>query len=336
MKQFPIVRASGTHYEVGLAIGKAMQVAIRQALGNNREVFKKDFSARIEASKPFQQQAQTYFPEYVEELRGMADGSGVSFDELFLSNNREAADFNPYLSASDRCTIVGIPQERGYLLGHNEDWDASSLSLLYLLDATIGGTRIFGLTYANSLAGDGVAVNGYGLAQGLNELYHADAQVGVPKNFIGRAVLDCRSLEDVERLMKAVPRAGGWSHVLIHGARGWNIESSAREHVIERKSDERYAHTNHYLTELKRIDKGNPESEKRLAKVQGRLDEVNSVDDMKRLLSDRADPRICRDGTIGSVIFDMSNKVAHIAYGQPTPESYVEYSLRHVFEKLQT
>lgn len=330
MRQFPIVRASGSHYDVGFAIGKAMQGSIRQALVNSKEIFKEDFSARIEASKPFQQEARRYFPQYVEELCGMADGSGVSFDELFLSNNREAADFNPYLSASDRCTIVGIPQEHGYLLGHNEDWDASSLSLLYLLDATIGGTPIFGLTYANSLVGDGVAVNGYGLAQGLNELYHTDVQVGVPKNFIGRAALDARSLEDVGQLMKAVPRGGGWNHVLVQGARLWNIESSARESVIEKVEMQKYAHTNHYLTELKRIDKGNAESEKRYAKVKDRLSDVNSVDDIKRLLSDRTEPYICRDGTIGSVIFDVPNKVAHIAYGQPTPESYMEYSLEHV------
>lgn len=330
MKQFPIVRTEGSHYEVGLAIGKAMQGPIRQALANSKEIFKRDFSARIEASKSFQREAEKYFPQYMEEFRGMTDGAGVSFDEIFLSNCREAADFNPYLSASDRCTIVGIPQERGYVLGHNEDWDASSLSLLYLLDATIDGTRIFGLTYANSLVGDGVAVNGYGLVQGLNELYHTDAQVGVPKNFIGRAVLDARSLEDVERLMKAVPRGGGWNHMLVQGARLWNIESSARESVIEKVEMQKYAHTNHYLTELKRIDKGNAESKKRYAKVKERLEDVSSVDDMKRILSDRAEPPICRAGTIGSVIFDVPSKVAHIAYGQPTPESYMEYSLSHV------
>lgn len=48
---------------------------------------------------------------------------------------------------------------------------------------------------------------------------------------------------------------------------------------------------------------------------------------MKRILSDRNDPKICREGTIGSVIFDTFNKTNHIAYGQPTPESYYKISI---------
>lgn len=331
MKQFPVVKVQGSHYEVGVAIGKTMRVAIKSVLVNSQAIFKKDFLARIQQSQLFQQQARKYFPQYVDELRGIAEGAEVPFDELFLSNNREVANSDPYLFLDpNHCTILGVPYQGGYLLGHNEDWDASSLSLLYLLDASIGGTRIFGLNYANSLVGDGVAVNEYGLSQGINELRHTDAQVGVPKNFIGRAVLDCKTLEDVEGIMKTVPRAAGFNHVLVQGQRLWNIESSAKEYVIEKVELQKYVHTNHYLTELKRLDKGNKESVNRYNKVKDLLSSINTVNDMKRVLSDREDPQICRSGTIGSVIFDMPNKVAHIAYGQPTAESYVEHSLTHV------
>lgn len=324
MRQFPIVRAQGSHYEVGCAIGKAVRKEIVKVLANSRKIFVKDFSARLQESKLFQEKTMNYFPQYLQELRGIADGAEVSFDELFLSNNREVADFDPFVLDHNHCTIVGIPSQGAYLLGHNEDWDISSLSLLYLLDATIGETRIFGLNYANSLVGDGVVVNGYGLAQGINELWHTDAQVGVPKNFIGRAVLDCKTLEDVEELMRTIPRAAGWNHVLVQRQRLWNIESSAKDYVIEKVELQKYVHTNHYVTKLKRIDKGNPESERRYAKVRDRLSTINSVEDIKHLLSDRVDPCICREDTIGSVIFDMPNKVAHIAYGQPTPETYYE------------
>lgn len=332
MKQFPIVKASGSHYEVGVAIGKQMHDAIENVLANSRKIFTKDFLDRLRESKLFQEQTTRYFPQYMDELRGIAEGADVSFDELFLSNNREVADFDPFIIDPNHCTIIGIPHQNGYLLGHNEDWDASSLSLLYILDAMIGGTKIFGLNYANNIIGDSVAVNGYGLVQAVNELWHQDAQLGVPKNFIARAILDCKTLEETEALMKRVPRAAGFNHVLVYGKRLWNIESSAKEYAIEKVKLEKYLHTNHYVTELKRIDRGNPESEKRYVKVSGRLDDVNSVEDIKQLLSDRNDPPVCRDSTIGSVIFDMPNKVTHIAYGQPTPESYVDYSLKHVLE----
>ncbi len=330
MKQFPIVKAQGSHYEVGVAIGKQMHDAIKKVLASSQAIFKKDFSIRIQQSQPFQQQARKYFSQYMDELRGIADGAQVSFDELFLSNNREVADFDPFLLDPNHCTIVGIPITGGYLVGHNEDWDESSLSLLYVLDAVVAGTRIFGLNYANTLVGCSVAGNGYGIVQAVNELSHQDECVGVPKNFIARALLDSKTLEEAEEIMRTVPRAAGFNHVLVQRQRLWNIESSAKEYVIEKVELQKYVHTNHYVTELKRIDKGNFESEKRYAKVKGRLGDINSVEDIKQLLSDRTDPRICREGTIGSVIFDMLNKVAHIAYGQPTPQTYVEYSLQHV------
>lgn len=330
MKQFPIVRARGSHYEVGLAIGKTMNKAIKMVLTSRRAIFEKDFSIRIQRSKLFQEQARKYFPQYVDELRGIADGAKVTFDELFLSNNREVGDFNPLPLDPNHCTIIGIPTERGYLLGHNEDWDASSQSHLYILDATIGETRLFGLNYSNTLAGCSVVENGYGILQAVNELSHQDEFVGVPKNFIARALLDSKTLEEAEGIMKNVPRAAGFNHVLVQGSRLWNIESSAKEYIIEKLELQKYVHTNHYVTELKRMDKGNKESEVRYAKVKERLGDVNSLEEIKKLLSDRQSPRICREGTIGSMIFDMPNKVAHIAYGQPTPQSYVGYSLKHV------
>lgn len=333
MKEFPIVKASGSNYEVGFTIGKASRAGTMQVLDNSKKIFKNDYQRRLAESRPFQEQTLKYFPQYMDELRGMADGAQVVFDDLFLSNNREVADFDPFILDPNHCTIIAVPRGNSYLLGHNEDWDASSLPLLYLIDATINGTKIFGLNYANNILGDAVSVNGYGLVQAVNELFHQDEQLGVPKNFIARAILDCRTLEEAEKIMKNIPRAAGFNHVLVQGQRLWNIESSAKEYVIEKVENEKYVHTNHYITELARIDKGNPESKQRYEKVKQHLSATNSVAEIKQLLSNRNDPCICKENTIGSVVIDIPNKVAHIAHGQPTPESYVEYSLAHALNR---
>lgn len=44
MKQFPIVRASGSHYEVGKAIGQMMAGAIHDLLGKNKDRFRERWS----------------------------------------------------------------------------------------------------------------------------------------------------------------------------------------------------------------------------------------------------------------------------------------------------
>lgn len=331
MKQFPIVRAEGSHYEVGRAVGETMRERIVGLFTKNKTIHP-DYFARFERNaRDLLNLTKQYFPQYVDELQGLADGAGLTVEQLFLSNACEVGYFiDPEMA--DHCTIIGVPKRGAYIVGHNEDWEVEALEHLYILDAVIEGVRIFGLGYdfTNTIIGDSVAINQFGLMQAINDVSHHDTQTGVPRGFVARAVLDRTTLEEAEKLIQTIPRRSGFNHFLVQGERLWNIESSAKEHVVEKVVLDRYAHTNHYLTDLKRIEKGNPESEKRYAKVKERLDEVHSVDDIKRLLSDRTEPRICRNDTIGSVVFDVPNKVAHIAYGQPTPESYVEYSLAHV------
>ena len=330
MKRFPIVRAHGSHYEVGVAIGKMMRQPIINLLTREKASLGEKFVYYVDMLPSFIEITKRYFPQYMDEVRGIADGAGVDFQTLFSTNCREVVDYSGSTSTADHCTIVTIPQSNQYIVGHNEDWDAESIEILYIFDAVIDGVHIFGLNYGDSVMGDSISVTSHGLIQAVNDLQHQDAQLGVPKKFIARAILDCKTLEEAEDIMKKVPRAAGFNHVLAQGQRLWNIESSAKEYVIEKVELQKYVHTNHYVTELKRIDKGNQESEKRYAKVKERLSDVNSIKDMKELLSDQTDPRICREGTIGSLIFDMPNKVAHIAYGQPTPDAYTEYSLTHV------
>lgn len=209
MKMFPVVKVSGNNYEVGKAIGKSLQPVIQKILAENKKLFEKNFLEYLKESTVFVEQAKKYFPQYVNELRGIAEGASVSFEELFLSNNREVADFDPNVIDPNHCTIIGIPTAEGYFLGHNEDWAASSLEHMYILDAVINGVKIFGLNYANNLIGDSVAINGYGLVEAVNELSHQDTQLGVPKNFIARAILECKTLEETEVLMQTIPRAAG-------------------------------------------------------------------------------------------------------------------------------
>lgn len=330
MKQFPIVRAEGSHYDVGVAVGKTMRQPIIHLFTREKASLGEKFVYYVDMLEPFIDMTKRYFPQYMDEVRGIADGAGVDFQTLFFTNCREVIDYLGSTSTADHCTIVATPRSNQYVVGHNEDWDAESLDILYIFDTVMDAVHSFGLNYGDSVMGDSISVTSNGLIQAVNDLQHQDAQIGVPKKFIARAILDCKTLEEAEDIMKKVPRAAGFNHVLIQGPRLWNIESSAKEYFIEKLELKKYVHTNHYVTALKRIDRGNQESEKRYAKVKERLGGINSIKDIKQLLSDRADPRICREGTIGSVIFDMPNKVAHIAYGQPTPESYVEYSLAHV------
>lgn len=329
MKQFPLVKAKGTHFEVGRAVGEARRDMITRLFQNNRAAFPDYFVRFRKDADELLELTTKYFPQYVEELRGLADGAGLDMKELFLSNGHELSYFREDPVAG-HCTIVAIPSNGGYILGHNEDWSAEALEHLYLLDAEIEGIRVFGFGYdfANTIIGDAVAINGFGLIEAINEVSHTDASIGVPKAFIARAIIDCRSLEGAGKIIQTVPRRSGFNHLLIQGSRLWNIETSAKESVVEKFELQKYVHTNHYLTELRRIDKGeNPESVFRYGKVKQKLADINSVENLKNLLSDRSEPPVCRESTIGSVIFNPTEKTAEIAFGQPAVDSYYKITL---------
>lgn len=329
MKQFPVVKASGTHFDVGRAVGQARRDVIVRLFQKNMAAYPDYFVRFRKDADELLGLTANYFPQYIDELKGLADGAGLDMNELFLSNGHELSYFHEEPPAG-HCTIVAIPNNGGYILGHNEDWSTEALEHLYLLDAEIEGIHSFGLGYdfANTIIGDAVAINGFGLIEAINEVTHTDTSVGVPKAFIARAIIDCRSLEEAEKIIQSVPRRSGFNHLLIQGSRLWNIETSAKESVIEKIQQQRYVHTNHYLTELKRIDKGgNPESVLRYGKVKQKLTVINTVEDLKSLLSDRSEPPICRESTIGSVIINPKEKTAEIAYGQPSVDSYYRISL---------
>lgn len=131
MNKFSVVKAKGSHYEVGRIIGKQLKSAITKLLTTNKQIFKKDFLIYLNRSKQFLIQAEKFFPQYVDELRGMSDGAQVQFTEVFLSNNREVANFDPMVLSPNHCTIVGIPNKKGYVLGHNEDWEQKTAYIAY-------------------------------------------------------------------------------------------------------------------------------------------------------------------------------------------------------------
>lgn len=329
IEKFPFIEAEGDNFQVGLAIGGQLKKQIGEYLAEQREQLGDRFEKVIAESTVSLAQVTIKYHKYIEELEGIAAGAQVPFIELFLANNREISGLGP--PQPTRCTIIGIPTVDGYLIGHNEDWLPNKEKYLFMLDVKINGVRITGLSYCYELVGGSIAINNFGLIQAVNELLHYEGggkPSGIPKNFIARAILDCRSLEQAESIIETIPRAGGFNHVLVQDKRLWNFETSARKFSVQKIRDMGYAHTNHYITEeLRGLDRGTQESRERLTKVQSRLSKIKDTADIMELLSDRENPPICRENTNGSVIIDVRNKIIYVAYGQPTPEGYYQIEI---------
>lgn len=302
--------------------------------------------AELQASKyyPF---ALEHTPQYVEELEGMAEASGVSFDDLMVLNSIEAITSDALHLG---CTSLAVSAERtldGHVLvAHNEDWLPEDEENAYLVHAAPDDEPAFiALTYGGLLPN--IGFNALGIAQCCDSVYPDDVRIGVPRIFVSRAVLGARQLSEAIRCVIMRWRAAGYNH-LIADANGelYNIEVSAEHFATIYGMDGYLAHTNNYLTRrMKQYEDGTEDligSRIRINRALRllRAEPCHSLDTLKTILSDHVnrpnsicshtdphDDPLDRQKTILSVIMDLTDRTLYACWGNPCEGTYYPYRL---------
>lgn len=335
-KQLPYYRISGDYRQVGEFLGLTFRKSIQESIFRRRKEIP-NYESYLPKSQECLEITKKYFPSLIIESEGMAKAADIPLIEYFFLNNREVYDpaeawdkkkaVNP-----DHCTVVaGFDNNEKLVIGHNEDWSIDAQDEIYILEATIGEATFIGLNYMSAIAGLSASMNNFGLVQCINDIYQTN-QIGVPKNYLARAILECQSLDEAEQLIKNTPKASGFNHVLAQSNEVRNIEVAGNNIGIQKSVGKPYVHTNHYLTnELKDLEKFHTKSsEKRYDRASEMLKETMIGEDIKRILSDTTNKEypICRaDETIGSAVFTPSELKAEFCYGHPCAGEYMSYFL---------
>lgn len=338
IKSFPYLEISGSNRDLGLAIGEMFRGKIQEVI-EDRKHYIRHYQTRLQETNPYIKEATKYFPNYVAELQGMADGANVPFIDLFFHNTPEVYDRTldwdrEQAQTEDHCTIIVSFGPTGPLIGHNEDWAIESLDELYVLKATINGVTYLGLNYATFLIGCSATLTSNGMVQCINEL-HQESHAGVGKYFVARALLDARNLEHAEEILRSIPRASGYNHVLVNENVCMDIETSGSDIDIEKRIGVPYAHTNHFLsTRMQQYEKDeathHKNSYERLKRALELTRNNMTVQDIEHVLADTKNQLypICReDATIGSVILEPAEQTVYICYGPPNRGTFLPYKL---------
>lgn len=353
-RQMPIVYVKGSHQDMGRQIGEAMAPAIHKMLAAYQSHFHVAYDQLEMSWEDAVLQARKYFPfaqeytsQYVEELEGMAEGSGTDIDDLMVINCAEAI-------LEDRlvlgCTSLALSSERtadGHVLvGHNEDWLPEDEDNSYLIHATPESEPPFlAITYGGLLPN--IGFNAAGIAQACDSVYPTDVRVGVPRVFVSRAVLSQTRLSEAIRSTLMRWRAAGYNHLIAHNSgEMYNVEVSARHFATIYGMDGYLAHTNNYLTErMKKVehkteDKISSRVRFNRASRLLRNKHKHSVDSIKEILSDHvnypnsicshSDPTdhpLDRQKTIATLIMDLTAQEMHICCGNPCESTFDSYRL---------
>jgi len=209
----PVLYTSGTHYEVGLDIGHTFGGLIKSFLGSF-SYFQKELlpayatdlgRANFDASLAT---AKERYPQYVREVEGMAEGSGVPLHHLLLLNlDRLVQGPQQGTKPEHGCSTIMCNNEGQVLLGHTEDALDEVLNHIYLVSATIcDGTsnEVFtSLCYAGYLPGFCMSYNQHGFVYSINVLFPHAVQPGKsPPYFLTRRLLSASNAEEAEAILR--------------------------------------------------------------------------------------------------------------------------------------
>jgi isopenicillin-N N-acyltransferase-like protein len=351
----PLIRVSGTHREMGRQIGEACTPQVLHSLEIAKKLFEDAYEqleltwegAKIQARKymPF---AQERYPQYVEEIMGIAEGAKVPFDDLAVLNAMEAVTSDAlHLS---RCTSLAVNGDRtadGHVLAaHNEDWMPEDEDDVFIVHATPQDAPPFlGMTYGGLLPN--IGINAYGIAQFCDSVYPDDSRIGIPRTVVSRAVLAARTPGEAMNHMLAPRRAAGYNHLLVHeSGEMYNVEVSARRFAILYGEDGYLAHTNNYLAESMLVVEDEPEelvsSRVRYFRALGLLkrNPQHTIKSLQLIQRDHVNfpNSICnhsindqnvldRETTINAMVLDVTAREMHIAWGNPCENPYHTYHL---------
>lgn len=221
-----------SHYDLGFQIGQKLKTQIQK-----RHVV--DSNPKIEKCLEL---CKKHVPEYVEELKGLAGGADVAFEQIFHMNCQDY---------TQRCTTAVFKLKNKYFVAHNEDWWEGDSSDLYVAKITLGSQTILGLGYACELLGSAICMSSTGIVQAVNSLAHKNNKIGIPKNFVARKILDSQSTSEVADILQTLPRASGYNHIIAFGTDIYNIESTADKIDVQKITAFPFVHTNHYLGTLR-------------------------------------------------------------------------------------
>ena len=350
-RQFPYIEVSGSHYECGFQYGRAAAAQI--ALGAKLYMDKFIHDLQLPAEKIREmamacaEPVRKAWPELLEEVRGIADGSGVDLGDVMVINCRYELSKFPKVQECTTGYAAGTATETGtaYLF---KNWDFSMLQTLeriVILHITQeDGTRIVGIGEEGQLIRDGLNSHGVAIvSNNLQSIYDSEAP-GIPTCFMRRRVLKSRSFEEAAEVIRTFERAVSCNS-LIGAADGRAIDfevhpKGAFELVPEQDV---LTHANHFVVDMN-VDAITDKPKNRDARLRELLMEKHGSIDIEHIKYCLRDHKylplaICRhpakEGnayvtgtqTVSSTIMDFAKGEVWICAGNPCEGEYFKYTV---------
>jgi len=349
-KPIPVIKVSGTHREVGQQIGEKMKPRLQRIIPRLRAHLPPgvEWKDMLLKGRLCLAHSRAVYPQFVEELEGIAEAAELSFEEAFLAICEELwepaawhADFSTLakgctdFAARGQATINGAT-----LVAHTNDLPSEAEEDLVILRVQAGdepeflGVAVAGLGFSAGFNAAGISMTG-------NAVSCSDIRPGVPRMLIARAILAARRLGEAMDACLLPLRASNYNNVIADpSGEIYSMEGSATDCEPIYIDGDIMAHTNHYLSwPMRRFEAHRNyiggsiirynRAMRLMAENYGRL----SPELFQKLLADHTNypTSICKHAgttvTVFSIIINLNELRAWIGRGRPCETTYTEHTL---------
>ncbi len=266
--QLKVITIKGTSYERGKQHGIQLKQEIQEICATNQKAAQEagmnyfDYIQSVIKETQFYTLALKYCPSLIEEVRGIADGAGRKFEEIFVFNHFEENGWmiinkmalnketkKKSFKYDMNCSALGTSQTENnhIMIGQNAD-NSTSLrgfeTLIHAID-TESDLEWYHITYPGLLGIYGM--NNYGVGVCINSISpaHTKSVQNMGSLYVARSILNCRTMEEAISFLKKVPHASGLNYLVGDSKNICCVETSAGGVHVIYSSEGSIFHTNH-------------------------------------------------------------------------------------------
>ena len=303
LSYIPVV-LSGSPREIGRQRGKAF----RELLLAIAEVTltEKARAELLETAKHLERVLKKTYPELIEELRGMADTSGLSYDDVLLLN---AWWDHPTAPSLGNCSNVSLTNsEVGPILGSTLDIGRAVGRVMTVVKPR-NGYAFADVGCRADMLGTARTINEKGLCVSSSSVPTTDRNWGFPWYIFHRVTVQyCSTVDEAIDLLQSLkPGIANTGRILFLDENGNTAVSdvSATERAIIEDEDGGLVTTNFFTAEkMKKFDAGNEKLKadsraryERMMSFIRSVDRSHALEEMERLLRSHGEGGLCQHGS---------------------------------------
>ncbi len=251
----PVIECRGSEYEIGRQYGEQARENLRKAselLYRTMQLmpYRAGRDSVVPAARKYLENVRSFDPEALDRVQGMADGSGMAFDDIFALQCYNELFVN-YPGLAGMCTSFGAtgPATDGGLtiLGQNVDWHPDSTIDLVRIDRR-DGSRLFALML-NGYGAYYLSSRGFGNCANMTLCPSAPVAGHVPYPVYLYSAMCRESARQAMEALRAVSRGIGYIHLADASGFLSGMESVYDDFAMIEPKGGVLVHANHYETE---------------------------------------------------------------------------------------